>query len=107
MDSAGIGSKVGDILESAALNLPIGLPLQISGLVANISGLVTRLASNLFPDKIFEAEEPHKTSKFEAFFGTFRKKLKAKKTQGKKKLKQIFEKLKQIIQKLNNLPTKH
>ena len=105
MDSAGIGSKVGDILESAALNLPIGLPLQISGLVANISGLVTRLASNLFPDKIFEAEEPHKTSKFD--FEQFRKKLKAKKTQGKKKLKQIFEKLKQIIQKLNNLPTKN
>ena len=62
MDSAGIGSRVGDILESAALNLPIGLPLQISGLVANIGGLVTRLASNLFPDKIFEAEEPHKIS---------------------------------------------
>ena len=62
MDSAGIGSRVGDILESAALNLPIGLPLQISGLVANIGGLVTRLASNLFPDKIFEAEEHHKTS---------------------------------------------
>ena len=90
MDSAGIGSRVGDILESAALNLPIGLPLQISGLVANISGLVTRLASNLFPDKIFEAEEPHK----QAFIGTFRKKLKAKKTQAEKKLKQIFKKLK-------------
>ena len=41
------------------------------------------------------------------FFWTFRKKLKAKKTQAKKKLKQIFKKLKQIIQKLNNLPTKN
>ena len=41
------------------------------------------------------------------FFWTFRKKLKAKKTQAEKKLKQIFEKLKQIIQKLNNLPTKY
>ena len=39
------------------------------------------------------------------FFWTFRKKLKAKKTQAEKKLKRIFEKLKQIIQKLNNLPT--
>ena len=41
------------------------------------------------------------------FFGHFEKKLKAKKTQAEKKLKQIFEKLKQIIQKLNNLPTKN
>ena len=36
-----------------------------------------------------------------AFFDT------SKKTEGKKKLKQIFEKLKQIIKKLNNLPTKN
>ena len=43
----------------------------------------------------------------QAFFGTFRKKLKAKKTQAEIKLKQIFKKLKQIIQKLNNLPTKN
>ena len=43
----------------------------------------------------------------QAFFWTFRKKLKAKKTQAEKKLKQIFKKLKQIIQKLNNLPTKN
>ena len=43
----------------------------------------------------------------QAFFWTFRKKLKAKITQAEKKLKQIFEKLKQIIQKLNNLPTKN
>ena len=43
----------------------------------------------------------------QAFFWTFQKKLKAKKTQAEKKLKQIFEKLKQIIQKLNNLPTKN
>jgi len=38
-------------------------------------------------------------------FWTIRKKLKAKKTQAEKKLKQILEKLKQIIQKLNNSPT--
>ena len=44
-------------------------------------------------------------SVYQAFFWTFRKKLKAKKTQAENKLKQIFEKLKQIIQKLNNLPT--
>ena len=43
----------------------------------------------------------------QAFFWTFRKKLKAKKTQAEKKLKQIFENLKQIIQKLYNLPTKN
>ena len=43
---------------------------------------------------------------YSGFFWTFRKKLKAKKTQAEKKLKQIFEKLKQIIQKLNNSPTK-
>ena len=43
----------------------------------------------------------------QAFFWTFRKKLKAKKTQAEKKLKQIFKKLKQIIPKLNNLPTKN
>ena len=42
----------------------------------------------------------------QAFFWTFRKKLKAKITQAEKKLKQIFEKLKQIIQKLNNLPSR-
>ena len=36
----------------------------------------------------------------QAFFWTFRKKLKAKKTQAEKKLKQI-------IPKLNNLPTKN
>ena len=41
----------------------------------------------------------------QAFFWTFRKKLKAKKTQAEKKLNRIFEKLKLIIQKLNNLPT--
>ena len=47
------------------------------------------------------------TDTISGFFWTFRKKLKAKKTQAEKKLKQIFEKLKQIIQKLNNLPTKN
>ena len=41
------------------------------------------------------------------FFGHFEKKSRQKKTQGEKKLKQIFEKLKLIIQKLNNLPTKN
>ena len=45
------------------------------------------------------------TSTKPGFFRHFEKKLKAKKTQAEKKLKQIFEKLKQIIQKLNNLPT--
>ena len=39
------------------------------------------------------------------FFLDISKKLKPKKTQAEKNLKQIFEKLKQIIQKLNNLPT--
>ena len=37
---------------------------------------------------------------YSGFFWTFRKKLKAKKTQAEKKLKQI-------IQKLNNLPTQN
>ena len=50
---------------------------------------------------------PYRMPGTQAFFWTFRKKLKAKKTQAEKKLKQIFEKLKQIIQKLNNLPTKN
>ena len=46
-------------MERAAVSvgLPIGLPLQISSLAAKFSGLVTQLASNLFPDKIFEAEK--------------------------------------------------
>ena len=38
--------------------------------------------------------------RYTGFFWTFRKKLKAKKTQAEKKLKQIFE-------KLNSLPTKN
>ena len=62
MASAGIGATVGTIADSAALGLPVGLPLQIGGLVASISALVTRMASNLFPDKIFEAEETRKAS---------------------------------------------
>ena len=44
---------------------------------------------------------------YAGFFWTFRKKLKARKTQAEKKLKKVSEKLKQIIPKLNNLPTKN
>ena len=66
------------------------------------------MASEEFLSNQKMVEKPTMESRTrQAFFWTFRKKLKAKKTQAEKKLKQIFEKLKQIIQKLNNLPTKN
>ena len=41
----------------------------------------------------------------QAFFWTFRKKLKAKKTQAEKNSSKLYKKLKQIIRKLNISPT--